>query len=156
MQAYNAGLLFPRYIWITYSRDYMNSAALGDSCNALEFLNGAFSIVSTASAITEGLGSSFKQVLKPYYLTHVIQFCDAIFASLSVSITTFPLPQKLTIDNEDFTPLTYFAFDAVLTLANALNTSDSELLDPINPNVSAPLRNLSINGMTVSTSLFKN
>lgn len=58
MQAYDAGMLFPRYIWITYSRDY--SVALGDGCNAAEFLNGVFSVVSTAPVTLDR--TSIKQV----------------------------------------------------------------------------------------------
>ena len=53
-----------------------------------------------------------------------------------------PPPMQAMIIDEGFTPLSYFAFDAVWVLANAMNTTC---------NMTMP-QNLSVNGTTVSDS----
>lgn len=143
MQAYDAGMLFPRYIWITYSRDY--SAACGDGCNAAEFLNGVFSVVSTASVTLDR--TSIKQVQYAWKYSHTLpQGPNWLFYDFDALATLlFSISQEVTAG---FTSLAYFAYDAVLTLATAL--SSSELLDPVNLNISAPVQNVSVKGITAS------
>ena len=60
LQAYLAGMVFPNYVWITYSRNY--TEVLSDTecdCNAQqfsEFMDGVFALTSTAVEL--GMNSS--------------------------------------------------------------------------------------------------
>ena len=80
VQAYQAKMLFPHYVWITYSRNYTNAVLGGSDCTAhqvFESFDGTFSLVATIMANDQS-----QQLLAAHETTDFVQVvCTYILTS---------------------------------------------------------------------------